>query len=123
MLIRQALHFAQNTEREEEPTDPLCKIRLLDTHFHSRMNAIQGSHCSIESHYPRHHLSIDESMMTWRGCLSICQYIKMKHHKFGVKLYVLAVPDWLAYKFIMYTGGTNREISGWVMLVELSINC
>ena len=35
---------------------------------------------------PDRNISIDESMMLWRGGLIFRQYIKNKKHKYGVKL-------------------------------------
>ena len=40
-------------------------------------------------------LSIDESMMLWRGKLVFSQYITNKHHKYGIKFYKLCTYDGL----------------------------
>lgn len=55
-------------------------------------------------YYPGKNLSLDESMVLWRGRLLFRQYIKNKRHKFGIKLYVLTEPDGVVLKFAVYTG-------------------
>jgi hypothetical protein len=63
-----------------------------------------------EIYYPSRELSIDESMILWRGRLSFTQYVKGKKLKFGVKLYMLAEPTGLVTKILVYTGaGENSE--------------
>lgn len=57
-----------------------------------------------EVFYPDKELSLDESMILWRGRLSFRQYIKNKRHKYGIKLYVLTEPDGTILKFSVYTG-------------------
>lgn len=57
-------------------------------HFNNKMNTI---YC------PGKELSLDESMVLWRGRLLFRQYIKNKRHKYGIKLYVLAEP-WYCFK-------------------------
>lgn len=58
-------------------------------------------------YYPNRELSIDESMVLWRGRLHFRQYIKGKRHKFGVKLYSLNEPDGLTFNFKIYSGGKD----------------
>ena len=51
-------------------------------------------------------LSIDESMMLWRGRLVLRQYIKNKRHKYGIKLYELWESDGVVMKVRVYSGGS-----------------
>jgi len=55
-------------------------------------------------YYPGKNLSIDESMILWRGRLIFRQYKQGKRHKFGIKLYILAEPNGLNLKIMIYTG-------------------
>lgn len=63
-------------------------------------------------YYPGKELSLDESMMLWRGRLGFRQYIKNKRHKYGVKLYMLTEPDGTILRFHVYTGANDAELSG-----------
>lgn len=45
-----------------------------------------------EVYEPSKNLSLDESMVLWRGRLVFRQYIKNKQHKYGVKSYLLTEP-------------------------------
>ncbi|KAJ8933661.1 hypothetical protein NQ314_013873 [Rhamnusium bicolor] len=65
-----------------------------------------------ELYYPSRELSIDESMVLWRGRLEFRQYVKDKRHKFGIKLYQLCEPNGIVLKLMVYTGSANPEISG-----------
>ncbi|KAJ8938693.1 hypothetical protein NQ314_011372 [Rhamnusium bicolor] len=57
-----------------------------------------------DTYYPDKMLTLDESMVLWRGRLTIRQYIKNKRHKYGVKLYIVTEPDGTIIKFAVYTG-------------------
>jgi hypothetical protein len=89
-------HFARNPrEGESLPEDRLFKIRPLIEYFNNKMT---------QTYYPGKNLSLDESMILWRGILSFRQYIKNKRHKYGIKLYVFTEPDGPILKFAVYTG-------------------
>ncbi|KAF9419656.1 hypothetical protein HW555_003934 [Spodoptera exigua] len=62
--------------------------------------------------YPEKELSIDESMVGFRGRISLRQYIKSKRHKYGVKLYMLADPKWFVHRVHMYKGAQDDEVDG-----------
>ena len=53
---------------------------------------------------PEKNLSIDESMMLWRGRLVFRQYIKNKRHKYGIKFYELCTYDGLVLTAEAYGG-------------------
>lgn len=96
MNILRCLHFATNPgEGDPMPEDRLFKIRPVLDYFNDKMAAI---------YYPSKTLSLDESMMLWRGRLVFRQYIKNKRHKYGIKLYMLTEPKGLIIKFAVYTG-------------------
>ncbi|XP_031769579.1 piggyBac transposable element-derived protein 4-like [Galleria mellonella] len=98
MIILRCLHFSSETNEE----DRLAKIRPILDHFNNRMNKI---------YYPGKQLSLDESVVLWRGRLQFRQYIKNKRHKYGVKLYILAESDGTVLKFQIY-GGAGDDTSG-----------
>lgn len=96
LLILRALHFAKNPSGNEPvPQDRLHKIRPLIDLFNDRMNSV---------FYPGKELSLDESMVLWRGRLVFRQYIKNKKHRYGIKLYMLTTPNGIVLKFAVYTG-------------------
>lgn len=98
LLILRCLHFTSETSEE----DRLVKIRPFMDHFNNKMKTI---YC------PGKELSLDESMVLWRGRLLFRQYIKNKRHKYGIKLYVLAEPNGTVLKYQVYAGA-NDETSG-----------
>lgn len=100
MSILRYLHFSPPTENI--PDDRLYKIRSVVNYFNEKMNTI---------YYPGKNLSLDESMVLWRGRLLFRQYIKNKRHKYGVKFYILAEPDGLPLKIAIYTGQLD-ELGG-----------
>ena len=59
---------------------------------------------------PEKNLSIDESMVLWRGRLVFRQYINNKRHKYGIKFYELCIYDGLVFTAEAYGGqGFNDE--------------
>ncbi|XP_026746249.1 piggyBac transposable element-derived protein 4-like [Trichoplusia ni] len=99
LLILRCLHFTS----EEESEDPMFKVRSVIDYFNNKMT---------ECYYPAAQLSLDESMVLWRGRLSFRQFIKNKRHKYGIKLYMLTEPDGLVLKFRVYAGGKDTDVSG-----------
>ncbi|XP_026487924.2 piggyBac transposable element-derived protein 4 [Vanessa tameamea] len=98
MLILRCLHFSSEISTE----DRLAKIRPIVDHFNKKMNEI---------YYPGKQLSLDESMVLWRGRLQFRQYFKNKRHKYGIKLYVLAESEGTVLNFQIY-GGAGDDTSG-----------
>lgn len=97
-LILRCLHFAE----QENDDDRMGKCRLIIENFNNTMESI---------YYPTKHLSLDESMVLWRGRLIFRQYIKNKRHKYGIKLYILAEPNGTILKVHVYTS-TLDETAG-----------
>ncbi|KAF0694469.1 piggyBac transposable element-derived protein 4-like, partial [Aphis craccivora] len=101
MLIMRALHFSRNPERGAGGSKPsrLYKIDTVVEYFNNRM---------LEVYQPSKQLSLDESMVLWRGRLVFRQYIKNKRHKYGIKLYMLTEPNGLVLNILIYSGqGTD----------------
>ncbi|XP_025191153.1 piggyBac transposable element-derived protein 4-like [Melanaphis sacchari] len=76
-----ALHFCKNPKLENgiQNVNRIYKIEPVLNYFNNRIN---------EVYQPSTNLSLDESMVLWRGRLLFRQYIKNKRHKYGVKLYM-----------------------------------
>lgn len=102
LLIMRCLHFAENVP-EGNPVDRLHKINPLLNFFNEKMAAI---------YYPQKELSLDESMILWKGRLIFRQYIKNKKHRYGVKLYMLTEPGGIILKTRIYTGAMDDNIGG-----------
>ncbi|VVC28111.1 PiggyBac transposable element-derived protein [Cinara cedri] len=95
-LLLRALHFSRNpTEGESVPRNRLHKIQPIINYFNSRMN---------EVFEPTKNLSLDESMVLWRGRLIFRQYIKNKKHKFDVKMYMLTESWGFIHRIMVYSG-------------------
>ena len=81
--------------------DRLSKLRMIMDHLKKVM---------LEVITPEKNLSVDESMMLWRGRLVFRQYIKNKCHKYGIKFYELCTYDGLVLTVEVYDGqGFNDE--------------
>ena len=52
-------------------------------------------------------ITIDETMIPWRGRLLFKQYIPDKAHKYGVKMYKLAATNGYTWNYSIYTGGQD----------------
>lgn len=99
-LLCSFLHFsdnAQRRDREHQDYDPLFKVRPV-------LNAVSPA---WEEHLiPGKNLAIDESMIAFRGRIFFRQYIKSKHHRFGIKAFVLCCgATSYTHRFDIYTGG------------------
>ena len=75
--------------------DRLGKIRFLLDHFND---------VSSRVFIPDKNLSLDESMMLWRGRLVFRQYIKNKRHKYGIKFFELCTDDGYILLCRIYAG-------------------
>lgn len=63
------------------------------------------------SYSPSTNLSLDESMMLWRGWLIFRQYIKNKRHKYGIKFYELCTTDGYVLSAEIYKGKNVENTS------------
>lgn len=86
-------HFENN--QNDNGTNRIFKIqRLLDLFLNNFKSVIK----------PGKDLVVDESMIPWRGRLLFRQYIPLKSHKYGIKLYKLCLPTGYTYNCIVYCG-------------------
>jgi len=92
MLILRNLHFVDN---ENCDNSRLNKIEPIVTYFYNKMTDIYEA---------SENLSLDESMVLFRGRLVFRQYIKNKRHKYGIKLYMLTESGGLVHRIMIYSG-------------------
>lgn len=99
LLILRCFHFSENVQEHEQlPEDRLYKIRPLLNHFTSKMQTV---------YYPGKTLSLDESMVLWKGRLLFKQYLPNKRHKYGIKIFMLTESDGTILDMIVYTGQSD----------------
>lgn len=111
--ILSLLHF----EEESVETDKLSKIKPIIEYFVDRFQSI----------YRPEKISIDESLMKWKGRLSFKQFNRNKRARFGLKIYETCDSDnGYIYNFKIYSGKvTNNDktlygVSGDVVFEMLS---
>ena len=102
-MLTSCLHFANNEDlldRADPNYNPLFKIQpLLDVVLDQWLNSVE----------PGQHLAIDESMVPFRGRVGFRQYIKSKHHRYGMKAFALCdSATCYCIKYDIYTGGHYR---------------
>ena len=95
--ILRFLHFGDQPKFED---DRLAKIRMILDHLNKVMSEII---------IPDKKLSLDESMMLWRGRLMFRQYIKNKRHKYGIRSYEQCTYDGLVLNEEIYGGQAFNE--------------
>ena len=104
LLLIKLLHFADN--RNYNPDDPGCdklyKVREI-------INMIRNT-CS-EVYSPGKYLSMDESLVLFKGRLSFKQYISSKRSRFGIKLYQLCTANGILLDFLVYHGNMSTELN------------
>ncbi|XP_060810815.1 piggyBac transposable element-derived protein 4-like [Amyelois transitella] len=102
-LLLRCWHFEDTIFLGPSHADRLIRIRrfleLLTKNFHNVKT-------------PGEYVTIDESMVAFRGRISFMQYIPGKRHKYGIKLFKLCDDDGYALDIIVYEGKTaNRQDS------------
>ena len=100
-LLLKFLHFSNNEERNASQ-DKLAKLNPLLILLKARFKSI---------YTPGSVITVDETMVPWRGRLSFRQYVPGKAHKYGVKMYKVADTNGYTWNFIIYTGKQNPTTS------------
>ncbi|CAH2019884.1 unnamed protein product [Acanthoscelides obtectus] len=100
-LICKFLHFSNNNEIDENTSQrKLFKIKPVLDHLQKRF---------MEVYIPEQNISIDESLLGWKGRLTWKQYIPSKRKRFGIKLFILAESSTgYTYNFLIYTGADTN---------------
>lgn len=97
-LLQRFMHFADNTLiQADTPNRKIAKIKpLIDLLVPIFM----------QNYLPDKNISIDESLMGWKGRLSWLQYIPSKRKRFGIKFYMLSdSATGYIWNFFIYAGG------------------
>jgi len=99
-LILKFFHFANN-EQLDANQDRLAKLNPLLVLLKDRFMSV---------YMPGSVVTIDETMIPWRGRLSFRQYIPGKAHKYGVKMYKAADMNGYTWNFMIYTGKKTQQV-------------
>lgn len=98
LFILQHLHFNSDPELNK---DRISKLRPILDYFLDKFQKI---------YTPGEYISIDESLVAFKGRLSFKQFNKNKRARFGVKLFVVAESKTAyAYDIIVYCGKEKNE--------------
>lgn len=104
-LLQRFLHFQDNQDPAYNPDDPdrdrLYKVRTVINMMRERFNTI---------YYPPENLSIDESLVLYKGRLLFKQYIKTKRSRFGIKMFELATSNGILLDFMIYQGNIEPTL-------------
>ena len=87
--------FCETNQDVHADQDRLFKLRPLLDSLGARFKSV---------YFPGSVISVDETMVPWKGRLLFKQYIPEKAHKYGVKIYKLAATDGYNWNFMIYTG-------------------
>jgi hypothetical protein len=87
-------HFSNNDNKNWNQ-DRLFKLKPLLDLLKARFSSV---------YIPGSVVTIDETMVPWRGRLLFKQYIPGKAHKYGVKIYKIAATNGYIWNFAIYTG-------------------
>ena len=90
-LIEKFLHFNNNLDPNYDPLDENRDRPILD---------ILRRQCK-SVWYPGKELSVDQSLVLFKGRVKFRQYIKRKRARFGIKLYVLTTSDGITLDFLV----------------------
>ena len=94
------LRFIHFSDENDDSAGRLKKIRDLATLFNKKFQ---------QHRIPGENITIDESVVPFRGRLKFKQYLPGKAHKYGVKLYKACDPDGYTYGFKVYSGKETEE--------------
>ena len=98
-LILKFLHFNNNEDstfdQDDGNRDRLHKVRPLINIFRDRTKSVYS---------PGKNLSVDESLVLFKGRLQFKQYIKTKHARFRIRLYEMCTSDSITLDFLIYCG-------------------
>ena len=99
------LHFQDNQDANYNANDPqrdrLFKVRAVLDMLKERFNNV---------YYPPEHITVDESLILFKGRLLFKQYIKTKRSRFGIKFFELSTADGILLDFIVYQGNMVTQL-------------
>ncbi|XP_063219730.1 piggyBac transposable element-derived protein 4 [Bacillus rossius redtenbacheri] len=102
--LKQFLHFVDNESYDAatHPNPKLNKIWPIYIHLQNKFS---------ELYTPEKDVTVDESLMLYKGRLGWKQYLPLKRARFGIKSFMLCESSsGYVYSFVIYTGrGTNFD--------------
>ncbi|XP_064079451.1 piggyBac transposable element-derived protein 4-like [Macrobrachium nipponense] len=107
-LLHKFLHLVDNSTITDGPGRKLAKIKpFADLILKKFMN----------NYIPSRNVSVDESLLGWKGNLPWVQYIPAKHKRFGIKFYELCESS-TGYKwnFFIYAGKDTQYMEKYMNL-------
>ncbi|KAL7644212.1 UNVERIFIED_CONTAM: hypothetical protein RMT77_005038 [Armadillidium vulgare] len=97
------LHFEDASKTIDFSNERERRLRELNPLMHILDEAIG------KKYYPSQNLSLDESLLLWKGRLIFRQYIKSKRSRFGIKIFKLVDSNGVTVKTNVYTGKMEEE--------------
>ncbi|CAN2388364.1 Transposase IS4, partial [Pristimantis euphronides] len=101
--IQKFIHYNDNSQcpsRDDPQFDCLYKIRPILEHFNAKF---------AQAYTPEKNISIDESLVHFRGRLKFRQYLPSKRARYGIKVYKLCEStSGYTFKFRIYEGKDRR---------------
>ena len=102
-LLLKFLHFQNNAHYN--PNDPqrdrLFKIRTIMDLLRNRFKTV---------YYPPEDITVDESLVLYKGRLMFKQFIKTKRARFGIKMCELASAEGIMIDFLIYQGNMEPAL-------------
>lgn len=94
-LILKLLHFNDNETLDMNDVGRLHKVRPLIDMLRERFRQVYN---------PGRELSVDESLVLYKGSLKFKQYIRTKRARFGIKSYELCTSTGITLDFLVCSG-------------------
>lgn len=102
LAITRFLHFANNDDSNKN--DKMTKIRNMVEYFNTKFN---------ELYTPEEDMSIDESLMKFKGRLGCVVFVRIKRARYGIKFYKLCESNsGYCLNFKIYTGDNGDKSCG-----------
>lgn len=102
LAITRFLHFANNDDSNKN--DKMTKVRNMVQYFNDKFE---------ELYTPEEDMSIDESLMKFKGRLGCVVFVRIKRARYGIKFYKLCESNsGYCLNFKIYTGDTEDKSSG-----------
>ena len=93
-LLLKFWQFSNNNNKNSNQ-DRLFKLKPLLYWLKARFSSV---------YVPGSTITVDETMVPWRGRFLFEQYIPWKRHEYGVKMYKLAATNGYTWNYIIYSG-------------------
>ena len=94
LLILKFLHLVDNNNKPAD-ADRLFKLEPLLQHMAAKFQQI---------YVPGQKVSVDESLLLYKGRLHFRQYIPLKRSRFGIKIFLCCEDSGYTYRFRVYQG-------------------